>query len=464
MTAVDAPVPEPPASGVDRTRVKALKDREDARWLAEHPRSAELMARGRRVMPNGVPMAWHVGSYHHLPPWVAEGRGARFTDVDGHTYSDFNIADMSMFCGYGPEPLVQAVADRVARGSQFLLPTEDAILVSEELRRRYGLPKWQYTLSATHANTEAIRVARVVTGRDRVLLFDGKYHGHLDAALVELDANGGLVPEERGLPRDVAAGTVVVPFNDPAALARALEARDVALVLTEPALTNNFGLILPEPGFHAILRAATWETGTLLALDETHTQVVGPGGLTRAWGLEPDLVTIGKSIAGGIPFGAWGMTDAIADVLTQVKGPDGERSDLIAIGGTLFGNALSMAAARATMLEILTPEAYAHTQRLGARLADGMRADVARVGLAWHIHHLGPRAGYTFRPTAVRNAAEARTCRDDLLTRLVRIWLANRGVWEAIVGAGPVASVPATDADVDAYLAGWGSLLDALTA
>jgi glutamate-1-semialdehyde 2,1-aminomutase len=304
----------------------------------------------------------------------------------------------------------------------------------------------------------------VVTGRDRVLLFDGKYHGHLDQALVELDADGALVPEERGLPRDVTEGTVVVPFNDPAALGRALEKRDVALLLTEPALTNNFGLILPEPGFHDAVRRLTRETGTLLALDETHTQVVGPGGLTRAWKLEPDIVTSGKSIAGGIPFGAWGMTDAIADDLTQVKGPDGERSDLIATGGTLFGNALSMAAARATMCEILTPEAYAHTQRLGARLADGMRDAVTQARLPWHIHHLGPRAGYTFRPTPVRDAAEARTCRDDLLVRLIRIWLANRGVWEAIVGAGPVCSVPATDADVDAYLAGWESLLAALTA
>ncbi len=179
-------------------------------------------------------------------------------------------------------------------------------------------------------------------------------------------------------------------------------------------------------------------------------------------GLDPDLVTCGKSIAGGVPFGAWGMTDEIAAVLTQVKGGDGERSDLVATGGTLFGNALSLAAARATMLEILTPEAYASTQRLGARLADGMRAAVGRVGLPWHIHHLGPRSGYTFRPEPVRNADEARACQDDLLTRLIRIWLANRGVWEAIVGAGPVASVPAADEDVDAYLAAWNELLDAL--
>jgi glutamate-1-semialdehyde 2,1-aminomutase len=452
------------ASPVDHARVRELKDREDARFRATHPRSLELLERGRRVMPNGVPMAWHVGSYHHPPPWVAEGRGARFTDVDGHTYSDFNIADLSMFCGYAPDPVVRAVAERMRHGHQFLLPTEDAIVVSEELARRFRLPMWQYTLSASQANTEAIRLARVVTGRDKVLLFDGHYLGHFDEALVELDDHGRLVPEERGLPRKVTDGSVVVPLNDLEALSRALERQDIALVLAEPALTNNFGLILPQPGYHEALRALTHRTGTLLALDETHTHVVGPGGLTAQWDLRPDFVTCGKSIAGGVPFGAWGMSAEVADVLTQAKGPDGERADLIATGGTLFGNALSMAAARATLLEVLTPSAYRNTQRLGARLADGMRAAVARTGLPWHIHHLGPRAGYTFRQDPVRDAAEARSCRDDLLTRLIRIWLANRGVWEAIVGAGPVCSIPARDADVDAYLVAWDELLDTLAA
>jgi glutamate-1-semialdehyde 2,1-aminomutase len=198
-------------------------------------------------------------------------------------------------------------------------------------------------------------------------------------------------------------------------------------------------------------------------LDETHTQVVGPGGLTAAWGLEPDLLTAGKSIAAGVPFGAWGMTETIGHVLLQMKGPDGERGDMVATGGTLFGNALSMAAARATMLEVLTDEAYASTARLGAKLANGMAATVRAVGLPWHIHHLGPRAGYTFRPEPVANADEARACADDLLTRLIRVWLANRGVWEAIVGAGPVVSVPATDDEVDAYLVAWDELLRRLS-
>jgi glutamate-1-semialdehyde 2,1-aminomutase len=444
---------------VDHALVRELKDAEDARFHAERPRSAELWARAWKVMPNGVPMSWHRGSYHHAPLWVAEGRGARFTDVDGFTYSDFNIADMSMFCGYAPEPVVRAVSDRMARGNQFLLPTEDAIVVAEELSRRYALPMWQFTLSASQANTEAIRVARVVTGRDKVLLFDGKYHGHFDETLVELAPDGSLRAEERGLPVGGEADTVVVPFNDPDALADALADGGIALVLTEPALTNNFGLIMPEDGFHAELRRLTRSTGTLLALDETHTQVVGPGGLTAAWGLEPDLLTAGKSIAAGVPFGAWGMTETIGHVLLQMKGPDGERGDMVATGGTLFGNALSMAAARATMLDVLTDEAYASTARLGAKLANGMAATVRTAGLPWHIHHLGPRAGYTFRPEPVTNADEARTCADDLLTRLIRVWLANRGVWEAIVGAGPVVPVPATDDDVDAYLQAWDELL-----
>ena len=308
---------------VDPRLVRELKNDEDAKFRAARPNSAELLQRGLNVMPNGVPMAWHFGSYHHLPIWVKEGRGARFCDVDGFEYSDFNIADMSMFCGYAPEPLVRAVSKRMSAGNQFLLPTEDAIVVSAELRRRYGLPKWQYTLSASQANCEAIRLARVATHKDKVLFFDGKYHGHFDQALVHLAAGGQLAAEEPGLPTSVTQQAVVVPFNDLKALSAALERRDVALVLTEPALTNNHGLILPDPGFHAGLRRLTRNTGTLLALDETHTQVAGPGGLTALWSLDPDLVTAGKSIAGGVPFGAWGMTENLAETMTQAKGPDG---------------------------------------------------------------------------------------------------------------------------------------------
>ncbi|TMK45593.1 MAG: aminotransferase class III-fold pyridoxal phosphate-dependent enzyme, partial [Actinobacteria bacterium] len=305
-------------SSVDPDVVRRLKAREDERFRVAHPHSRDLLERARASMPNGVPMAWLAdpATYDHLPVWVTEGTGSRFRCVDGHEYVDFNVADMSMFCGYAPEPVVEAVSRRMRAGNQFLLPVEDSIWVAEELARRWRLPKWQFTLSASQANTELIRVARVATARPRVLLFEGKYHGHFDQALVTLE-DGREVPEELGLPPDVTEQTRVVPFNDLHAVARALEPRDVAVVLLEPAMTNNQGLILPDAGFHEGLRRITSETGTVLAYDETHTLVCGPGGLTTIWNLEPDAVSLGKSIAAGVPIGAYGMSEELASVFAH---------------------------------------------------------------------------------------------------------------------------------------------------
>jgi glutamate-1-semialdehyde 2,1-aminomutase len=451
------------AGEIDRAKLREIKAREDAAFVAARPRSAELWASAKASMPNGVPMSWMRTSYDHPPLFVTEGKGARFRDADGIEYADFNIADVSMFGGYAPEPVVEAVARRVAQGSQFMLPNEDAQWVAQELGRRYRLPKWQFTLSATHANTEAIRTARALTGREKVLFFEGKYHGHFDDVLVEPGEDGGLVAEEGGLPSDVTERTKLVPFNDPGALRAALEPRDVAIVITEPTLTNNVGLVLPDDGFHAQLRSITRETGTVLCHDETHTQVVGPGGLTAMWDLEPDMVTIGKSIASGIPLGAYGMTESVADVLDRPGARDDEK-ETVATGGTLFGNPISMAAARATMGEVLTSEAYAHTQRMGARLADGLDKEVAEAGLPWTVHRFWPRSGITFGSSAPRNAREADAVKDVELIVTFRVYLANRGVWEAIVGAGPTCSVPATDEDVDRYLDAHASLVRELTA
>jgi glutamate-1-semialdehyde aminotransferase len=356
--------------------------------------------------------------------------------------------------------VVEAVSRQVALGSQYLLPTEDSIWVAGELGRRYGLPLWQFTLAATSANTEVIRIARASTGREKVLFFDGKYHGHFDDVLVELE-DGRLVPEEAGLPHDVTARTLVVPFNDLDALDRALAGGEVAVVITEPALTNNVGLLMPDNGFHDGLREITRRSGTLLTYDETHTQVVGPGGLTRMWGLAPDFVTVGKSIAAGIPLGAYGMTEEAAAVLQRPGGRDDDKPQ-VAVGGTLFGNPVSMAAARAAMSEVLTDDAYAHSQRLGGRLADGLSDLVAASGLAWTTHRFWPRSGLTFGPAMPRTAAEAMGAMDVPLRRLMRVYLANRGVWDAIVGAGPTCSVAATDEDVDAYLAAFAELMGEL--
>lgn len=448
--------------GIDRTKLREIKAREDAAFVAARPRSAELWARGKVSMPNGVPMSWLRNSYDHPPLFVAEGRGAHFRDADGIDYADFNIADMSMFGGYAPRPVVEAIARRASQGTQFLLPNEDALWVAEELARRYRLPKWQFTLSATAANTEAIRTARTLTGRQKVLFFEGKYHGHFDDVLVEPGEDGTLVPEEAGLPSNVTDRTKVVPFNDPDALRAALAPRDVAIVITEPALTNNVGLLMPVEDFHGRMRAITREAGTLLAYDETHTQVVGPGGLTAMWDLEPDLVTIGKSIAGGIPLGAYGMSDDVAAVLERPGGRSDE-ADLVATGGTLFGNPLSMAAARATMGEVLTDDAYTYTRVLGTRLADGLERAIAEVGLPWTTHRFWPRSGVTYAPQMPRDAREASATKDVELIVTARVYLANRGIWDAIVGAGPTCPVPAVAEDVDRYVDAYGSLLRELT-
>src|SRR6267154_2256358 len=301
--------------GIDSHKVRELHDRELKKFVGTHPRSLALLERARAHMPNGVPMAWMVID-QEIPVFVSHGEGADFTDVDGHRYLDVNVSDMVMFCGYGNPEVAEAVALRARKGTQFLLPGVEAVEVAEELASRYPVPFWQFTLSASQANTEAIRIARAAT-----------------------------------------AGKVrIAQFNDIEGLRRALEPRDVAIVLTEPALTNNVHLLLPQPGWHEALRAMTRQTGTVLAIDETHTCVVGPGGATRRFRLDPDIVTIGKSIAGGVPLGAYGMIEPLAREI-DVRREQG----VTATGGTLFGNPLSMAAARAALTKVLTPAAYDRT-------------------------------------------------------------------------------------------------------
>ena len=429
-------------------RVASLTALENQRFAETHPQSRQLRERARRTMPHGVPMSWMRDLYAHDPIFVATGHGASFTDVDGHTYLDFNLADMSLFCGFTPPPLARAVAERVAAGGQFLLPTEDAIWVAEELGRRYGLPRWQFTLSATVANVEAWRLARLATGRPVVLLFDGCYHGHAEEMLFTSSEHGPM-PYYAGIDPAAAHRVRIVPFNDPDALAAALAPGDVACVVTEPALTNC-GVVMSEPGYHAELRRLTTTHGALLLLDETHTQVCGPAGLTGRWGLAPDLLVMGKSIAGGIPLGAYGMTDELA---ARFERPDpGDDHTELASGGTLFANALSMAAARVVLSEVLTEPAYERAAALGAQLADGIEAVAAEAGLPWRTHRLFPRSGYADGGQLPRTAADyARDHRRDV-TDLRRVYLANRGIWEAIYSAGPCASIAHTREDIDRYL------------
>jgi glutamate-1-semialdehyde 2,1-aminomutase len=449
---------------VDQARIGALAVAEEQRFRDARPRSMEATSRAMRTMPRGVPVTWMDELYDHPPVWVSHGAGSRFWDLDGHEYVDMYVADMSAFCGHAPAPVVRAVSERMAAGNQFLLPSEDALVVAEALAERYGMAKWQFTLSATQANAEVIRIARVRTGRGTVVVFDGKYHGHLEPTLAVLQ-DGRIVPEYTGLPAAVTANVRIVPFNDLDAVERALAPGDVALLMTEPAMTNA-GFLLPDPGFHEGLREMTRRHGTLLAIDETHTLVTAYGGLTTEWGLEPDVLTVGKSIAGGVPLGAYGMTDDVAAVLRPPAGGaavSGIAYDEVATGGTLFANALSMAAARAALTEVLTPAAFSAAARLGEILATGLQAHIHRAGLPWSVSAHGAHACYFFSPQPPRDARGSRHIDDPGLRALIRLFLANRGVWESGWWLGPTVSVAHTPQDVAAYLDAIGEFTEAVT-
>jgi glutamate-1-semialdehyde 2,1-aminomutase len=448
------------AATIDRGLLASIRAAEEIEFASRTLRSAELSERARRSMPDGVPMAWMAGLYGHRPLFVAHGDGCRFTDVDGNSYVDFNQADLSATCGFAPPAVLDAIARRARRGLQFLLPVEEAIDAAELLGERYGLPAWQFTLSASGANAEAIRLARHRTGRTTIVVFGGHYHGHLDDTLVEGDERAAR-PHLLGVNARAAADTRVVAFNDLAALERVLTTDDVAAVITEPALTNA-GIVLPAEDFHAGVRALTRAHGALLVLDETHTQTFAYGGLTRAWGLEPDLITLGKSTGGGIPIGGYGMTGDLRDWMerhrdTYVGAPG------LATGGTTYANPLSLAAACATLREIQTPAAFEQTAALGAQLADGIEAAAARHGLPWRAHRLGGRSGYCLEPELPRDARDAERSLDIELIDTRRLFMANRGVWDAIAGAGPAASFAHTAADVDEYLGVLELFLAALT-
>jgi len=436
---------------VDPQTIADLTARELKRFAAERPRSAALLAQGGKAMPSGVPMAWMRGLYHHPPIVVDTGAGARFTDVDGHSYVDFNQADMSSNAGYAVPDIVEAVSRRMATGAQFLLPVEDAIVVSEELARRFGLSHWQYTLSASSANTEAIRLARLATGRERVLIFDGSYHGHLGETMLDYHGDGEPVSYGLGLPRDHGLNTSMVPFNDLDAAAAVLAKAGTACVLVEPALTN-VGLVFPADGFLDGLRQACDRHGALMIVDETHTHMFAFGGLVRFWGLRPHMVVLGKNLAGGIAIGAYGMGAELADVMDRHVFDHAGDVPGLATGGTLYGNALSLAAARATLEHVLTEEGYARNARLGERLAQGLQGLIDEAGFDWRAQHLLSRAGWLYHSSEPVSGTEAVAMMDVALSDLRRVYMANRSIWEAIVTAGPAISFAMTEADIDLYL------------
>jgi len=435
---------------IDRTRLASLLETELERFRAEHPRSAELHERALKSLVGGVPMPWMMlwaGGY----PVVAErAQGNRVVDVDGHEYVDLCLGDTGAMTGHSPPEVVSELQERLSRGITTMLPTEDAAWVGEELTRRFGLPRWLFTLTATDANRTALRVARQITGRPKVLVYSYCYHGSVDEAFAVAGPDGTTVSRDGnvGPAVDPAETTRAIEFNDLAALERALAAGDVACVLAEPAMTN-MGIVLPDPGYHEALRELTRRHGTLLIIDETHTISAGPGGCTAEWGLEPDLFTIGKAIGSGIPSGALGLSEEVAATMMNQPGADYE--DTGGVGGTLAGNQFSLAAIRVTLDKVLTPEAYTRAIPLATRFADGVRAAVAAQGLAWNVTQLGCRAEYRFQPEPARNGTEAHEAADYELERYLHLHALNRGVMLTPFHNMALMGPTTTAADVDRH-------------
>jgi glutamate-1-semialdehyde 2,1-aminomutase len=412
---------------IDRSRLASLMQREQKKFVDERPKSKALFDRARKSLLAGVPMNWMVKWAGAFPPFVREAQGAHFFDVDGHRYTDFCLGDTGAMTGHSPFATVKAVEEQSRRGITLMLPSEDAIFVAEELQKRFNLPYWQFALTATDANRFSIRLARQITGRPKILVYNWCYHGTVDETFITLDANGaaGPRPGNIGPPVNPAVTTKVVEFNDIDALEAALHSDDVACVLAEPAMTN-VGIVHPQPGYHKALREITREHGTLLIIDETHTICAGPGGYTRAHDLDPDVIVFGKAIGAGIPGAAYGFSQEVADRIAAKQ--ELENCDVGGIGGTLAGNALSLAAMRATLTKVLTKEAFDRMMPMAERWTTGVAKAIADAELPWSVTQLGCRAEYLFGPKQPVNGSEAHDAMDFELERFMHLYAMNRGI------------------------------------
>jgi glutamate-1-semialdehyde 2,1-aminomutase len=411
---------------IDRTRLASLMQREQQRFVNEHPKSKALFERAGKSLLGGVPMNWMVKWAGPFPPFVREAQGAHFFDVDGKSYVDFCLGDTGAMTGHSPSATVKAIDDQARRGITLMLPSEDAVFVGEELQNRFGLPFWQFALTATDANRFSIRLARHITRRSKILVFNWCYHGSVDETFITLhDGKAQARRGNIGPPVDPALTTKVVEFNDLAALEQALAYEDVACVLAEPALTN-VGIVHPDPGFHKALRELTRKVGTLLIIDETHTICAGPGGYTRAENLDPDFLVFGKPIGGGVPGATYGFTQEIASLITEQQSL--EDCDTGGIGGTLAGNALSLAAMRATLTKVLTKEAFDRMIPMAERWTAGVEKAIAEFEFPWNVTRLGCRAEYMFSSKTPQNGTEAHDAMDFELERYMHLYAMNRGI------------------------------------
>jgi glutamate-1-semialdehyde 2,1-aminomutase len=447
---------------IDRNRLRERHTEELRRFAQLHPRSLTAHERGGASLLYGVPMNWMTRWPGRAPIVVAEASGACVVDVDGNRYVDLCLGDTGAMAGHSPEPVARAVAAQISRGVTTMLPSPDASVVGEEMARRFGLPMWQFALTATDANRFVLRWARHITGRPKVIVHNWCYHGSVDETVAQLYGTAvGPRPGSIGPAVDPALTTKVVEINDLDALAAALEPGDVAAVLVEPALTN-IGIVLPDEGYHAALRELTRAHGTLLVIDETHTICAGPGGYTRAHGLEPDFLTVGKSIASGVPAAAYGMSAAVAERI--VAATSWIEADVGGVGGTLAANALSMAAIRATLTEVFTDAAFEQMTGLAQRFTAGVQDTIDARGLPWHVTRLGCRAEYLFRPDRPRNGAQAAASGDLEVDAFIHLFMLNRGVLLTPFHNMALMSPATTAEDVDTHTAHFAEAAELLTA
>ena len=446
---------------VDRERLTSLMRAEIARFEQERPRSRELFDKATHRMPDGVPMLWMAKWPGPWPVYVDHAQGAHFTCVDGIDHVDLCLGDTGAMVGHSPKPTVDALSAQLAKGITTMLPTEDAEIAAGMLAERFGVPMWQFTLTATDANRAMIRYCRAVTGKKKVLVMDYCYHGSVDETFATLDDNGAVV-ERRGnigAPVPPSETTVVVPFNDVPALEAAFATGEIACVLVEPAMTN-IGIVLPEPGWHDALRELATRHGAVLIIDETHTLCAGPGGMTQRDGLRPDAVVVGKTIAGGIPAGAYGMTQELGDKVRSSLHL--EDIDVGGVGGTLAGNALSLVGMRATLGEVLTPESYPAMIDQATRWTQGVSQALEDWNVPWQVTQLGTRAEYSFLPHAPHDGGEAAHADDFELQQYLHLHALNRGILMTPFHNMALMS-PATSAqDVDAHTAHFREAVESL--
>ncbi len=411
---------------INRKKLHDMLQVETARFKKEHPKCHQLYERAKDCLLDGVPMNWMVRWAGGFPLFVKEAKGASFTCEDGQHFIDFCLGDTGAMVGHSPEKPMRLIADQLKKGITFMLPTEDAIWVGEELQRRFGLKYWQTTLTATDANRFVLRLARHITKRPYVLVYDYCYHGSVDETFITLN-NGipGPRPGAIGPQVNPVVTTRVIPWNNIPALEQALAPGDVACVLAEPVMTN-IGIIHPDPGYHDALRILTRKYGTLLIIDETHTMCSGPGGYTGEMGLKPDILTVGKTIGSGIPAAVYGLSEEVGDLVSKSIKVD--ESDVGGIGGTLAGNALSLAAMRATLENTLNKDTFAHTIPLAIRFAEEAKRIIDEFELPWVINRLGCRSEYWFCESLPRNGGDAEAAVDADLDRYMHLVAMNRGI------------------------------------